>query len=114
VNATSLTFKVTDFTTPTAGTNTATLALTITNYSVALSWGASSSPSTSGYNIYRSTVRGSGYTKVNSTPISGLSFTDSTVVAGQTYYYVSTAVDSSGDEIGYSNQIQEVVPVLSG
>ncbi len=32
------------------------------------------------------------------------SYTDNTVAAGQTYYYVATAVDGSGNESGYSNQ----------
>ena len=36
--------------------------------------------------------------------------TDNSVVGGQTYYYVVTAVDSSGAESGYSNQTQAVVP----
>jgi fibronectin type 3 domain-containing protein len=84
--------------------------MTITNYSVVLSWGASASSPISGYNIYRSTVNGSGYTKLNSSLLSGLTYTDTTVVAGQTYYYVSTAVDSSGDESSFSNQIQEIIP----
>ena len=35
---------------------------------------------------------------------------DNQVVAGQTYYYVATAVDGSGVESGYSNQVQAVIP----
>jgi fibronectin type 3 domain-containing protein len=37
-------------------------------------------------------------------------YTDTTVQAGQTYYYVTTAVDSSGNESTYSNEVQAVVP----
>jgi hypothetical protein len=37
-------------------------------------------------------------------------YTDNTVQAGVTYYYVTTAVDASGVESVYSNQAQAVVP----
>ena len=37
-------------------------------------------------------------------------YPDRTVQAGQTYYYVVTAVDGSGAESVYSNQIQVVIP----
>jgi len=35
---------------------------------------------------------------------------DSTVQNGTTYYYVTTAVDASGDESVYSNQATAVIP----
>jgi fibronectin type 3 domain-containing protein len=35
---------------------------------------------------------------------------DNSVQAGQTYFYVSTAVDAAGRESVYSNQTQAVVP----
>jgi fibronectin type 3 domain-containing protein len=38
------------------------------------------------------------------------SYPDTTVQAGQTYYYVATAVDGSGAESTYSNQVQAVIP----
>lgn len=104
---------VTDSTTPTRQTNTASFSVTITigiSHSVVLTWGASSSSATSGYNVYRSNTSGSGYTKISSTPVSGLTYTDATVASGQTYYYVMTAVDSVGDESGFSVELQEVVP----
>jgi fibronectin type 3 domain-containing protein len=37
-------------------------------------------------------------------------YTDSSVQAGQTYFYVTTAVDGSGKESANSNQTQAVVP----
>jgi hypothetical protein len=79
-------------------------------HSVALSWTASTSPNVTGYNVYRSTVSGGPYTLVNSALIVGTSYTDTTVLAGQTYYYVATAMDSSNNESAYSNQAQAVVP----
>jgi len=77
-------------------------------HSVALSWGASTS-TVAGYNVYRSTVSGSSYSKVNSSLVGGLAFSDSSVSAG-TYYYVATAVDASGTESVYSNEVSAVVP----
>ena len=64
----------------------------------------------SGYNIYRSTVNGSSYTKVNSLLVTGLSFSDANVQSGGTYYYVTTAVDAAGNESSYSNQVSAIVP----
>ena len=80
------------------------------SHSATLNWTASTSGSVSGYNIYRSTTSGSSYTKVNASLISGLSYTDATVQAGQTYYYVATSVDGSNNESGYSNEAAAVVP----
>jgi len=83
---------------------------TSAQHSVALSWNTSTSSNVAGYNVYRGTVSGGPYTRINSaldtTPFS----TDTTAQSGQTYYYVTTAVDSSGMESGYSNQVQAVVP----
>lgn len=78
-------------------------------HSVALSWNASTSAVT-GYNVYRSTTSGSGFVKINSSLLSGLTYTDSNVTSGTTYYYVTTAVDSSGGESAYSNQASAAIP----
>src|SRR5215470_4533024 len=78
--------------------------------SVNLAWNASSGPNLVGYRLYRSEQSGS-YTS----PISGTSalttttFTDSTVQSGHTYYYVVTAVNTSGVESPHSNEIQAVI-----
>jgi hypothetical protein len=64
---------------------------------VELSWIASPS-AVSGYNIYRGTHSGGPYTRMNSSLDLATAYTDNTVQAGQTYYYVTTAVDSSGIE----------------
>jgi hypothetical protein len=77
--------------------------------SVALNWNASTSTVT-GYNVYRSTVSGRSYTKINSSLVAALNYTDSTVQSGTTYYYVATAVDSSGNESVYSNESSATVP----
>jgi fibronectin type 3 domain-containing protein len=45
-----------------------------------------------------------------STPLNALTFDDSTVTSGDTYYYVVTAVDNDGVESLYSNQATANVP----
>jgi hypothetical protein len=78
-------------------------------HSVSLSWGASSSQ-ISGYNLYRSTTSGSGYSQINSSPITTTNFTDQNVTAGTAYYYVVTAIDGSGVESSYSNEVSVTIP----
>ena len=79
-------------------------------HTATLSWTASSSPNVT-YNVYRGTTSGGPYaTKVNSAPITGLSYVDTTVQAGQTYYYVATAVNSDALESAYSNQAPATIP----
>jgi Abnormal spindle-like microcephaly-assoc'd, ASPM-SPD-2-Hydin len=77
---------------------------------VSLSWNASSSPDVSGYNVYRKTSANSTYTKINSKLDPNTSYTDATVDGGTTYYYATSAVNSSGKESGYSNRAQVSVP----
>ena len=79
-------------------------------HSAALSWNASTGPDVAGYNVYRGTVSGGPYSQINSSLQSGTSYTDDTVAAGETFYYVTTAVDSSGLESDYSNQAEAVIP----
>jgi Abnormal spindle-like microcephaly-assoc'd, ASPM-SPD-2-Hydin len=79
-------------------------------HSVGLSWNASSSQGVVGYNAYRGDVSGGPYSKINTSLDASTNYTDNQVVAGQTYYYVTTAVDGNGGESGYSNQVQAVIP----
>ena len=76
--------------------------------SVNLSWNASTS-SVAGYNVYRGTSVGA-YSKINSSMDPATSYADSAVVSGATYYYTATAVNSSGQESGYSAAIKVAVP----
>jgi fibronectin type 3 domain-containing protein len=79
-------------------------------HTVTLSWTASTSPNISGYNIYRATDSGGPYSKINTSLDAGTSYADKTVGSGGTYYYVTTAVNSSNAESGYSNQAEAQVP----
>jgi hypothetical protein len=78
-------------------------------HSVTLSWNASTSTVT-GYNVYRSTSSGTGFTKINSSLVTTTSFEDTTVKASTTYFYVTTLVSSSGTESSDSNQVSVTIP----
>ena len=73
-----------------------------------LSWSASASAI--GYNVYRGTAFGGPYVKVNPALVTGTSYRDLSVLAGQFYSYVATAVGSDNAESGYSNETSGVVP----
>ena len=79
-------------------------------HSVNLSWTASTSQNITGYNIYRGVKSGGPYSKINSVLDASTLYTDTTVSDGQTYYYVTTAVNSSNEESAYSNQATAVIP----
>jgi hypothetical protein len=87
-----------------SGTGTQTVA-----HSVSLSWTASMS-TVVGYNVYRSTTSGGPYTLITSTPVAGVTYTDTAVQAGVTYFYVVTAVDANGNESAFSNEASVTVP----
>lgn len=80
------------------------------NHSVDLSWVASTSQNVVGYNIYRGNQSGGPYAKINSSLDSNTAYTDTSVTDGNTYYYVTTAVNSDNEESGYSNQAQATIP----
>jgi hypothetical protein len=79
-------------------------------HTATLNWTASTS-TVIGYNVYRGTVSGGPYTLVNPSIVAGTQYVDSTALAGQTYYYVATAVASGNMESTYSNQVTAAVPV---
>jgi hypothetical protein len=77
-------------------------------HSVSLSWTDGGSGIV-GYNVYRGSSSGGPYTKITSADPTA-AYTDNSVLAGQNYYYVATAVDGSGMESAYSNEAQAAVP----
>ena len=90
----------------------ATIALSGTgvSHSVTLSWTASTS-SVVGYYVYRGTLTGGPYTKLNSTPLVTITYDDSTVQSGLIYFYVVTAMDSNNVESVHSNEISATIPI---
>ena len=85
--------------------------------SVSLSWDASSTPGVS-YNLYRTktvagcATAGPGCIKVNTAPISVLTFSD-TVSASGRWFYVARAVDADGVESANSNELAVILPPAS-
>jgi hypothetical protein len=78
-------------------------------HGVDLTWNASTSV-VIGYNIYRGVTSGGPYSKMNAGLDGSTAYTDNSVQAGQTYYFVTTAVDATGAESVYSNQVAAVIP----
>ena len=77
------------------------------SHSVSLSWSPGAG-NVVGYNVYRGITQTGPFQILNSAL--GTNYTDSTVVSGATYYYVTTEVNSEGQESAYSNVSQAVIP----
>jgi hypothetical protein len=73
-----------------------------------LTWTASID-TVDGYNIYRSDSGGGPYTLVNTRLCESLVFSDHTVQAGHTYFYVVTAQRSGAQSVN-SNEVSVTIP----
>lgn len=76
-------------------------------HSVILAWSPSSTSGVTSYNVYRSQTSGGPYQKLG--PASGTAFQDGTVMSGQKYFYVVTAV-LGGVESANSNEVSAQIP----
>lgn len=81
-------------------------------HQVQLSWTASTD-TVAGYNVYRGTnpPGGEGATPINASLVTGLTFTDTNVTAGEKVDYVVTAVSAQGIESIHSNEVIATVPI---
>lgn len=81
-------------------------------HSAILTWQASTD-AVAGYNIYRGTnpPGNEGATPINASLVTLLTYTDTTVVAGEKVDYVVTAVSAAGVESVHSNEVSAVIPV---
>jgi Abnormal spindle-like microcephaly-assoc'd, ASPM-SPD-2-Hydin len=79
-------------------------------HSATLSWNASTTSGVVGYLVERADQSGGPYTPMTATPIAVTTFTDSTVVAGNTYFYVVVAVDATGQLSAPSNEASVTIP----
>jgi rhamnogalacturonyl hydrolase YesR len=91
-----------DITPPAAPTG---LSATDGNGLVSLDWNDNTEDDLDGYNVYRSTTSGSGYSQINGTLLSSSDYIDNSVTNGITYYYVVTAVDTNSNESEDSNEV---------
>jgi hypothetical protein len=94
---------------PSTGTVTGT-GVAAPSYNVSLTWTASSSPNVIGYNIYRRTGAGGTFQQINSVLDAITAYTDSSVKDGYTYYYQTTAMNSSDEESAPSTPVQAIIP----
>jgi hypothetical protein len=85
------------------------VSLSGTSYFVSLSWTASTTSDVVSYNVYRGTTQGS-YSKINTSPVTSTSYSDTSIAANATYYYVVTAVDSNGVESTDSSPASANIP----
>lgn len=86
-----------------------TATYSATAKAVSLTWKASPTTTVTGYNLYRSETSGKSYTKVTSTTKTTLTYNDTGVTAGKTYYYVVRAYQGTA-ESSSSNESSVVVP----
>ncbi len=76
--------------------------------SISLDWPNNGEGDLLGYDVYRATVSGGPYTKINASVVGVSAYTDSTVTMGITYYYVVKALDTAGNTSGNSTQVSGV------
>jgi len=62
---------------------------------ITLTWESTANANVIGFNLYRSEVSGSGYSKLNSSPVADTVFIDNDVVGGNEYYYILKTVNDS-------------------
>jgi len=79
-------------------------------HTVSLAWSASTSPNVVGYNIYRRTGASGSYAQINTVLNPTTAYVDTAVTDGVTYYYETTAVNSSDQESAPSAPAQAVIP----
>ena len=89
-------------------TTTASVPTSSVEHRASLSWVASPA-FVDGYIVYRSLQPGGPYGSVTPAAIFLTSFVDDQVSAGQTYFYVVTAV-ANGVESAYSNEVEAKIP----
>jgi hypothetical protein len=81
-------------------------------HDVILTWTPSTTSGIAGYYVFRGTTSDEeSATPLNSSPITGTTYTDTNVQAGQGYYYWVTAISSNGvTQSPHSNQASATVP----
>ncbi|MGH9430266.1 MAG: choice-of-anchor D domain-containing protein [Terriglobia bacterium] len=77
---------------------------------VSLTWDASTSQNVIGYNVYRGVQINGPFSKINTSLVPGTWYQDDNVYSGDTYYYVTTAVNSQNVESAYSNEAEATLP----
>lgn len=85
---------------------------------VELTWAQNDYETLAGYNLYRSKSADGSFTKINTAVVTGLSYTDTDVEPGVTYYYYFKVVNTDGNEeesqsnIASGRPVDNIYPVL--
>lgn len=82
----------------------------VSAHDVTLNWNASVSSGVAGYNVYRGSVSGGPYARMNSSAITITSYNDNAVQPGQTYFYVVTSISLNNVESSFSNEVMAPIP----
>lgn len=82
--------------------------------SISLTWSPRIESDLAGYNVYRSTVSGGPYTKINASTVSATNYSDDPVATGTTYYYVVRALDTGSNESVNSKQASSTAGTRTG
>jgi fibronectin type 3 domain-containing protein len=94
-----------------SGSPSPTPTPTATAHSVAITWQPSPSTNLQGYKVYRGQTSGGPYTSIAGTlAASTQQFTDSSVLSGQSYFYVITSIDINGLESAPSPEVNAQIP----
>ncbi len=107
------TYNATITVTGTGATNsprTVPVALTVTSQatsSATLTWNANTEANLAGYKVYVGTTQGLYGPPINVGNVTTYQVLNLTT--GQTYYFAATAVDTSGNESGYSNEVSKSI-----
>jgi len=82
----------------------------VSAHDVTLNWNASNSSGVAGYNVYRGSVSGGPYARMNSSAVTITSYNDNAVQPGQTYFYVVTSISLNNVESSFSNEVMAPIP----
>ena len=82
----------------------------VSAHDVTLNWNASVSSGVAGYNVYRGSVSGGPYARMNSSAVTITSYNDNAVQPGQTYFYVVTSISLNNVESSFSNEVMAPIP----
>ena len=82
-------------------------------HQVTLTWTASTTVGVSGYNVYRgiNPPGNEGATPINAAPVTGTTYVDTAVTAGEKVDYVVTAI-LDGVESVHSTEVTATVPIV--
>lgn len=80
-----------------------------TIHQVTLNWTQSTGSGLTANCVYRSQTAGGPYSQISCSSSPQVSYVDTSVVGGQTYFYVITAVAGT-QESAFSNEVKAVIP----